>query len=106
SEAYASETSRAQLLYNQTQDLTLSTEARRKAVEALKKEFPTYFSGLSNEAILAGNAANEYERLTRNLVASQTARAAEDLTSDAVKERIQLRIRERDIARRITELNT
>lgn len=112
-DGYAAEISRAQLLYNQTQDLTLSTEARRKAVEALKKEFPTYFSGLSDEAILAGNAANEYERLTRNLVASQTARAAEDLTSDAVKERIQLRIRERDnvrqiaaIQERINELNS
>lgn len=103
-EGYAGEAAKAQLLYNQTQDLTLSTEARREALKKLKEEFPTYFSGLTDEAILAGNAANEYERLTKNLIASQTARAAEDLTTDALKEQMQLRIRERENTKQITAL--
>lgn len=69
---------RLNLLYNATQDVTKSMDERRKAVAELKKEFPTYFQNLSDEKILAGEAANEYNRLAKSITAAAMARAAEE----------------------------
>lgn len=69
---------RLNLLYNATQDVTKSIDERRKAVAELKKEFPAYFQNLSDEKILAGEAANEYNRLAKSITAAAMARAAEE----------------------------
>ena len=69
---------RLNLLYNATQDVSKSIDERKAAVAGLKKEFPTYFSNLSEEKILAGDAATEYYKLARAITASAMARAAEE----------------------------
>lgn len=69
---------RLNLLYNATQDVTKSVDERKKAVAELKKEFPTYFKNLSDEKILAGEAADEYNRLAKSITATAMARAAEE----------------------------
>lgn len=69
---------RLNLLYNATQDVTRSTEERKKAVAELKKEFPTYFQNLTDEKILAGEAADSYNRLAKSITATAMARAAEE----------------------------
>lgn len=69
---------RLNLLYNATQDVTKSIDERKKAVAELKKEFPTYFQNLSDEKILAGEAADEYNRLAKSITAAAMARAAEE----------------------------
>lgn len=69
---------RLNLLYNATQDVTKSVNDRKKAVKELKKEFPAYFKNLSDEKILAGEAATEYNKLSKAIIATAMARAAED----------------------------
>lgn len=69
---------RLNLLYRATQDVTRSYEERKKAVDELKKQFPGYFSNLSDEKILAGEAATEYNKLAKAILASAMARAAEE----------------------------
>lgn len=69
---------RLQLLYNATQDTTKSINERKKAVAELKKEFPTYFKNLDEEKILAGEAADSYNKLREAILQTAMARAAEE----------------------------
>lgn len=69
---------RLDLLYKATQDFTRSMDDRRRAVQELKKEFPTYFSDLSEEEVLIGNAEDAYNRLRTAIIETSMARAAEE----------------------------
>ena len=75
SKSAASETAKLKTLYGATQDVTKSEEERLAAVKKLKSEYPTYFGYLSNEAILAGKAAAQYQQLTSDILAAAKARA-------------------------------
>ena len=70
---------RLNLLYDATQDVTKSTNERMTAIKQLKEEFPTYFKNLTDEEIMAGKAADSYERLSKSIIASANARAAEEM---------------------------
>jgi hypothetical protein len=63
-------------LYKATQNHTKSLKERNAAADELKKKYPSYFSNLTNEAILAGNAASAYKNLTDNILKASQARAA------------------------------
>lgn len=63
---------------------------RNKAVDELQKMYPDYFGKLSNEAILAGNAASAYDELTKAIIRKGQAQAAEDIVSDYSKKNFQL----------------
>lgn len=63
-------------LYKATQNHKRLLEERNKAADELQKKYPSYFGNLSNEAILAGNAASAYKSLTENLLKAAQARAA------------------------------
>ena len=65
------------LLYNKTQDVNLKMEDRLKAVKKIKEEYPAYFKDLSDEAILAGKAADKYNQLANDIIAAAKARAYE-----------------------------
>lgn len=81
---------RLNLLYGATQDVTKSISDRKKAVAELKKEFPTYFKQLSDEKILAGEAATEYNKLAKSILATAMARAAEEQLITNSKEILKL----------------
>ena len=72
------EITRINLLYNATQDANRSMEERRKAVDELQKQYPSYFGNMSEEEVLAGKAADSYARLSQSIIASAKARAAQD----------------------------
>lgn len=78
----AEETAKLRTLYTITQDVTLSMKDRNKAVDELQKLYPTYFGNLSNEAILAGKAADAYDRLTKSII----KRGLADAIKDEIKE--------------------
>lgn len=69
---------RLNLLYNASQDTTKTYKERKKAVAELKKEYPTYFKNMTDEKILAGNAAKAYNELATAIQRTAMARAAED----------------------------
>ena len=64
------------LLYNATQDITEAVEDRKKAVDELQRLYPDYFGNLSDEEILAGKAADAYDRLTNSIISNAKAEAA------------------------------
>lgn len=87
-------------LYKATQDQNLAMDARLRAVAQLQEQYPDYFKNLSKEAILAGQAADAYERLRANIVRSAQAQARKDLLAETESEILKKR-RERD--RKVSE---
>lgn len=63
-------------LYRATQNANLSQKERLAAVDELQKKFPDYFGKLSDEAILAGQAATAYNELKEAIISGAKARAA------------------------------
>lgn len=82
-------------LYEATQNQTLAMDERLAAVRRLQEQYPEYFSNLSQEAILAGDAADAYERLRNNIVRSAQAQARRDLLAETESDILHVR-RERD----------
>ncbi|HIY88208.1 MAG TPA: hypothetical protein H9824_05840 [Candidatus Bacteroides pullicola] len=74
----AKERSELDVLYKATQDHTRSLKDRNAAADELQKRYPKYFENLSNEAILAGDAAQAYRQLTDDILKAAQARAAQD----------------------------
>ena len=67
------------LLYERTQNLSLSNKQRVQAVNELQDKYPAYFGNLKDEAILAGQAGTKYNELASAILATAKARAATDL---------------------------
>lgn len=78
----AEEMATLRILYKQTQDVTLSTEQRKDAVDQLQKLYPAYFKNMSDESIMAGNASNAYNRLSTSIIATAKARAGLDIITE------------------------
>ena len=70
------EISQLKVLYSAATDSARGTDERKRAVKELKDQYPDYFSKLDNETIMTGKAADAYERLTANIIASSKARAS------------------------------
>jgi len=64
-----------ELLYKATQDANRPLDERKRYIAELRKQFPSYFKDLSDEEILAGKAANAYQKLSKELIATARARA-------------------------------
>lgn len=64
------------MLYERTQDTSLSIKERVKAVDELQKQYPAYFKNLKDEDILAGNAAKAYEKLSKSILEYAQAQAS------------------------------
>lgn len=84
-----SELTQLRLLYNQTQNTTLSIQKRKDAVDDLQKQYPTYFGNLSDEALLAGKGASKYNELTQSILASARARAGADIITENTKKQLE-----------------
>jgi len=77
-------------LYQASQNDALSRKQRLEAVRELQKEYPAYFGNMSKEAILAGDAAGAYDRLTNSIIASAAAKAGQEALAEQIKPLIQL----------------
>lgn len=77
------------LLYSATQNASASMEDRIAAAKELKRLYPEYLGNLSNEEILAGNAANAYKNLATAIIETSKAQAAREMIvknySDVIK---------------------
>lgn len=101
SEKTLEEISKLNLLYGVSQNIALSIDVRKKAVEKLQQMYPDYLQNLSEEAILAGKANEAYRLLVENiqniaslkLIEDQRTKSAEALTEAKKKEMdLQLKI--------------
>lgn len=82
----AGELKTLEALYAATQNQNLAMDARLKAVAKLQEQYPDYFKDLSQEEILAGKAADTYERLRKSIIRSAQARARKDLLAETEEE--------------------
>jgi len=104
-ESSANELTTLRLLYEQTQNTTLSLKARRSAVDQLQELYPKYFANLSDEAILAGQGAKNYTELTNSIIASAKARGGADIIAENTKEEYLLQKRITDAKAAQAELD-
>lgn len=72
-----SELTHLKLIYQATQDDTLSRKERMAAVKELQNRYPNYFSDLSLEMILTGKAADKYKILANSILDAARAKAYE-----------------------------
>lgn len=66
------------LLYKTATDANKPLKERLQAVKSMKDNYPDYLSKMSDEKILAGNAASAYENLKNKILEVANARAAFD----------------------------
>lgn len=94
-------------LYRATQNLNIPLAERNKIVDELQKLYPQYFGNLSNEAILAGKAADAYKKLRVQIIAVAQSKAVEDEIVDLAKSGRELQKSYRDRVRaQLQALNT
>jgi len=73
------EISRSQLLFEKAKNLTLTMEERLKAVKELQERYPDYLGKLKSQKILAGDTADEEQRLNGALILRGKALASQEL---------------------------
>lgn len=78
----AKELSQAETLYKIATDESRAMDQRREAAEQMQRLYPDYLGNLSQEAIMAGDAADAYAKLKDHLVEVARSRAAMDRLSE------------------------
>jgi hypothetical protein len=89
-DAAGKEIAQLQRLRSTIENLKNPQEVRLQAIKDLKKEFPTYFNQISNEALLAGKAGDAYKGLAEDIKAASRARAAEGTLAKIASDRLKL----------------
>lgn len=102
--AAAEESIKLKTLYGITQDLTFSMKDRNRAADQLQSLYPEYFKNQTNEAILAGNSANSYDRLAKSILSTARARAAIDISADNSKQLVAVDIKRQKSAEKRLDL--
>jgi hypothetical protein len=75
-----------QTLYTATQNANIPLADRKKLVDQLQEQYPKYFGNIKDEIILAGGAADAYNKLTTAILASSRAEAAKATLVDLQKQ--------------------
>lgn len=88
--ASAKERAELKKLYDATQDQKKAIEERTKAALELKRKYPSYFSDLTTEQILAGKAAEAYQNLAQQILNAAKARAMEKKIEELQTENMNL----------------
>lgn len=88
----SAELSSLQSLYNATQNLSIPQTERLKIAKELIEKYPTYLKGMSEEGILAGQAAVQYNVLTNAILAKGYAQAAEENRQKLINQQLNTKI--------------
>ncbi len=89
-ELAAEELTNAEILYDVATDVTASYDSRIEAVKKLQDLYPGLFANLSQEAILAGKAADQYNKLRDSIIAKASIEVYQDQLKELIKARIQI----------------
>lgn len=81
------------LLYKASQDTSRSMEERIDAVDELQKRYPSYFANMSDEEILAGKAADAYDKLKESIIEMAQARAIQEKIQELSNKRLEAEIK-------------
>lgn len=94
-----------QTLYSVTQDHTRSLKERNAAANEMRAMNPEILSGLSNEAILAGDAAAAYNEMAAAIIRVAEAEAAYERIKSLTAKKLELKQQDREFNRGIDSLN-
>lgn len=83
---YVKERNALDRLYKIATDANKTLQDRLIAIQRLKQQYPEYFKQLKDEAILAGNAADEYKRLSENIRKTAIAKGMQEIIDKEGKE--------------------
>lgn len=89
-------------LYRSTQNLNVPLSERNKIVDELQKQYPSYFGNLSNEAVLAGKAAGEYNKLRDALIGAATVRGIDKELENQGAAATKLIIQQKKLGKEVT----
>jgi len=78
SQSAAKELTNLKLLKNQIDNTTLSDKDRLKAVNEMRRIYPSYLKNITDESILSGGLAKTYDILTTSILKRARATAASD----------------------------
>lgn len=84
----AAEISQLDTLYRVATNENLTREQRIRATDKMQKLYPTVLKNFSDEAIMAGNAANKYLQLRDAILESARARAISDTITKRYEEQL------------------
>lgn len=85
-----SDIAKLEVLYAATQNVSLSIEEREKAVKKLQDQYPSYFSNMTKEQIMLGEASAKYQQLKDDIIAVAQARAYEKRIATLGEEKVPL----------------
>lgn len=85
-------------LYKVATNENASQKRRIAAVKELQSLYPQYFNSLTTEQFLAGQAADKYLELSRNIMKAARARAIADKIKENEQERLNLEMKNEDLA--------
>lgn len=86
--SYAEQKVNIDVLYKTANDLNASYKDRKRAVDELQELYPFYFKNLSDEAIMTGEAKDQYTLLSQAIVTVAKARASEEILQKRESERL------------------
>lgn len=90
SENAVKELTNLRLLNEQTNDSTLSNEKRTEAIDELRKKYPSYLQGMTDEKILTEGLKGTYDQLTTAILQKARAQAAASLIEANTKKELVL----------------
>lgn len=83
------EITKLELLYSASQDISRSMDERKSAVDEMQRLYPDYLGNLSDEAILAGDALEAYDKLKDAIISKAMAEAAADKIAENEVKRLE-----------------
>lgn len=83
----------AMALYRIATDETRAIEDRVKAAKLMQDQYPDFFSDLSTEAIMVGEAATAYDKLTESLQKTAVARAYMDKIQEFAGKKVEAQLK-------------
>lgn len=86
--SYAEEKVNIEVLYTTANNLNKSYKDRKQAVDELQQLYPFYFANLTDEAIMTGQAKDQYLLLSQAIVTVAKARASEEILQKRESERL------------------
>ncbi|MFA5243713.1 MAG: hypothetical protein WC380_00295 [Pedobacter sp.] len=100
------ELSTFQTLFKSTQNANIPLAERLKIAKELIDRYPKYLKGITAEGVLAGQAADAYEKLTNAILAKGLAQAGEENRQKLINQQLQTSVDKRKEEANLLKLNT
>lgn len=99
------ELDRLRKLYQAATNHSKSYKKREEAAKSLQAQYPAYFKNLSAEAIMAGDAARQYNALARNIREVARAKAAKDKITENEGKRLDIEVENDELSNEIDKID-